>query len=260
VRRTRRRRCWRSCAQSRISLSGTAHAGQPGQTSAAVRLQADRTATEPNPETVNIMRRAAVPTIIAVVGVALAGCSSSTTSTSSSPTTGAVSQPPTSTAAPLAPQDADIVATVAAIPAGSCHARHVSVTDPQAWEPDPACTPGATDGGLPLAQLCPVAHTTQIRPSRAYTDALKRAQMRAYGDTGSPATFEEDHLIPLALGGAPRDPQNLWPQPHASPNEKDTVEGATHDAVCLGKIALPDAQHRIATDWYQLGKDLHVLP
>jgi hypothetical protein len=84
--------------------------------------------------------------------------------------------------------------------------------------------------------------------------------MRAYGDTGSPATFEEDHLIPLALGGAPRDPQNLWPQPHASPNEKDTVEGAAHDAVCLGKITLPDAQHRIATDWYQLGKDLRVLP
>jgi hypothetical protein len=209
---------------------------------------------------VNIMRRAAVPTIIAVVGVVLAGCGSSTTGTSSSPTVGTVSQPPTGIAALLAPQDADIVATVAAIPAGSCHARHVSVTDPQAWEPDPSCTPGATAGGLPLAQLCPVAHTTQIRPPRAYTDALKRAQMRAYGDTGSPATFEEDHLIPLALGGAPRDPQNLWPQPHASPNEKDTVEGAAHDAVCLGKIALPDAQHRIAIDWYQLGKDLHVLP
>jgi hypothetical protein len=48
------------------------------------------------------------------------------------------------------------VATVAAIPAGSCHARHVSITDPQAWEPDPACAPGATDGGLSLAQLCPV--------------------------------------------------------------------------------------------------------
>jgi hypothetical protein len=34
---------------------------------------------------------------------------------------------------------------------------------------------------------------------------------------------------------------------------------AAHDAVCSGKIALPDAQHRIATDWYQLGKDLNVI-
>jgi hypothetical protein len=77
--------------------------------------------------------------------------------------------------------------------------------------------------------------------------------MQAYGDTGSPATFEEDHLIPLELGGAPRDPHNLWSQPHSTPNEKDTVEGAAHDAICTGKIALPDAQHRIATDWYLWG-------
>jgi hypothetical protein len=205
------------------------------------------------------MRRGVVATIIAVVGVALAGCGSLTTSTPSPTTTTTVAQAPASSAAPLTPKDANIVAAVAAIPAGSCHARHVNITDAQAWEPDPACTPGATDGGLPMAQLCPVAHTKPIRPPASYTDALKRVQMRAYGNTASPAAFEEDHLIPLELGGAPRDPQNLWPQPHSSPNEKDTVEGATHDAVCSGKIPLPDAQHRIATDWYQLGKDLNVI-
>jgi hypothetical protein len=60
------------------------------------------------------------------------------------------------------------------------------------------------------------------------------------------------------FGGAPRDPQNLWPQRQPAPNE-DTVEGAAHDAVRSGKIVLPDAQHRIATDWYQLGKDLKVI-
>lgn len=205
------------------------------------------------------MRRGAVAIIIAVVGVALGGCDSSTTGTPLPTSTTRVTQAPASTASPLAPKDANIVAAVAAIPAGSCHARHVNITDAQAWEPDPACTPGATDGGLPIAQLCPVAHTKQIRHPASYTNALKRTQMHAYGDTGSPATFEEDHLIPLELGGAPRDPQNLWPQPHSTPNEKDTVEGAAHDAICSGKIALPDAQHRIATDWYQLGKDLNVI-
>jgi hypothetical protein len=205
------------------------------------------------------MRRGAVATIITVVGVALAGCGSANISTPSPTTTTTVTQAPARTAAPLTPEDATIVAAVAAIPAGSCHARHVTITDAQAWEPDSACTPGATDGGLPMAQLCPVAHTKQIRPPASYTNALKRAQMRAYGDTGSSTNFEEDHVIALALGGAPRDPHNLWPQPHASPNEKDTVEGAAHDAVCSGRIALPDAQHRIATDWYQLGKDLNVI-
>jgi len=204
------------------------------------------------------MRHAAVLTITAMVVIALAGCGSSNTSIPSSAAR-TVKHPPASTTAPLTPQDADVVSAAAAIPAGSCHAHHVNVADPQAWEPDPTCTPGATDGGLPMAQLCPVAYTKPIRPPAAYTDALKRAQMRAYGDSGSPANFEEDHLIPLALGGAPRDPQNLWPEPHPSPNEKDTVEGAAHDAVCLGKMALPDAQHRIGTSWYQLGKDLNVI-
>lgn len=205
------------------------------------------------------MRWTAVAIITSAVGVVLAACGSVGTSTPSSGMTTTMRRPPPSTVAPLAPQDADVVAAVAAIPAGSCRARHVNISDPQAWEPDPVCTPGATDGGLSLAQLCPVAHTKRIRPPAAYTDALKRAQMRAYGDTGSPVNFEEDHLIPLALGGAPRNPQNLWPELHPSPNEKDTVEGTAHDAVCLGKITLPDAQHRIATDWYQLGKDLHVI-
>jgi hypothetical protein len=50
-----------------------------------------------------------------------------------------------------------------------------------------------------MAQLCPVAHTKPIRPPVSYTDALKRVQMRAYGDTASPAAFEEDHLLPLSL-------------------------------------------------------------
>jgi hypothetical protein len=94
------------------------------------------------------MRRGAVATIIAVVGVALAGCGSSSTSTPSptttTTTTTTVTHAPASTAAPpLAPDDVNIVAAPAAIPLGSCHARHVTITDPQAWEPDPACTPGA---------------------------------------------------------------------------------------------------------------------
>jgi hypothetical protein len=85
----------------------------------------------------------------------------------------------------------------------------------------------------PSAAVPDRAHTEHLHPLAPYTDALKRAQMQAYGDTGSPAHFEEDHLIPLALGGAPRDPQNLWPEPHPSPNEKDTVDSVAYDAVCL---------------------------
>jgi hypothetical protein len=84
--------------------------------------------------------------------------------------------------------------------------------------------------------------------------------MMAYGFTGAMATFEGDHLISLELGGAPRDPKNFWPEPHQSPNEKDKVEDRAHDDVCKGIISLADAQRRIATNWYQFGLDLKVLP
>lgn len=147
----------------------------------------------------------------------------------------------------------------AAFPAVSCHARHVVVEDPQAWEPDPRCTPGTTDGGLTAAQLCPRADTQRIRPPVSYTEPLKKASMKTYGFAGSPALFEMDHDIPLSLGGSPRNPLNMWSEPHASINEKDKTEFAAHDAVCSGKLGLVDAQHRISTDWYSLGKDLGVV-
>jgi hypothetical protein len=101
-------------------------------------LPSSRTATESDSGTLNVMRRAAVATIIAVIGIALAGCGSSTTSTSLSPRTSTVSQPPGQHSCTTGAGDADIVATVAATTVSSGHARHVSTTGPQAWEPNSA--------------------------------------------------------------------------------------------------------------------------
>lgn len=50
--------------------------------------------------------------------------------------------------------------------------------------------------------------------------------MISYGDPTPISTYEEDHLIPLELGGAPSDVRNLWPERGTSPNPKDRVEGA----------------------------------
>ena len=146
-----------------------------------------------------------------------------------------------------------------AVAAGSCHARHVNPMDPQAWEPDRRCTPGALDGGLLGTQVCPVAHTDTVRPPSSYTSRLKVQQMRDYGFTDAVTAHEEDHLIPLELGGSPRNPLNLWPAPGSSPNEKDRVENAAHAAVCAGRVTLSDMQQRMATDWYGLGKLLGVI-
>jgi len=58
---------------------------------------------------------------------------------------------------------------------------------------------------------------------------------------GSTSNYEEDHLIPLEVGGNPTDPNNLWPEPYAEPNgarDKDKVENFLHDEVCSGQMTL----------------------
>jgi hypothetical protein len=86
--------------------------------------------------------------------------------------------------------------------------------------PDPVCTPGAADPRVTQDNLqttiCVSGYTTRVRPSTSYTNALKRTQITEYGYTDTNlADYEEDHLIPLELGGHPSDPRNLWPEPWA---------------------------------------------
>src|SRR3954469_7643132 len=87
-------------------------------------------------------------------------------------------------------------------------------------------------------------------PPASYTNQLKRQQIRDYGYTDTnPAHYEEDHLIPLSLGGAPRDPHNLWPEPGASPNPKDQDEYDLYRMVCAGSMTLGAARAAILTKW-----------
>jgi hypothetical protein len=65
--------------------------------------------------------------------------------------------------------------------------------------------------------------------------------------------YEEDHLISLELGGAPKDPKNLWPEPWNGPygaHTKDKLENKLHKMVCAGSIALKTAQRLEAKNWY----------
>lgn len=123
--------------------------------------------------------------------------------------------------------------------------------------PDPGCTPGVADPRVTQdnihSTVCVNGYSASVRPPSAYTDALKRGQIIAYGyaDT-NPADYEEDHLIPLELGGHPTDPKNLWPQPRVgtySASQKDMVENSLHLRVCTGSISLKSAQVAIAGNW-----------
>lgn len=89
-----------------------------------------------------------------------------------------------------------------------------------------------------------------MRPPESYTEPLKLAGIKRYGyaDT-KPHDYEEDHLVSLELGGAPKEPRNLWPERPRSPNPKDKVENRLRREVCKGTLSLARAQHEIATDW-----------
>ncbi len=122
--------------------------------------------------------------------------------------------------------------------------------------PDHTCTPGAVDPRVTQdnidATICVSGYTKTVRPPSGYTSALKVSQIRQYGysDTDS-SHYEEDHLIPLELGGHPTDPRNLWPEPLLSggATRKDTVENRLHSEVCARLISLSAAQATMATDW-----------
>lgn len=123
--------------------------------------------------------------------------------------------------------------------------------------PDPKCTPGVADPRVTqdnlLTTICVSGYTTRVRPSSRYTDALKTQQIQAYGYADTKlADYEEDHLIPLEIGGDPTNPKNLWPEPLTGPypaTKKDGVENSLHTKVCAGLITLVAAQTAIAKNW-----------
>jgi len=126
--------------------------------------------------------------------------------------------------------------------------------------PEAERTPGAVNPQVTQETvgetICnPEWSTRSIRPPASYTGHLKRQQIREFGyEDTDPGDYEEDHLIPLELGGHPSAPPNLWPEAYTPPGayEKDKVENYLHREVCAGRISLTEAQRQIATDWYSV--------
>lgn len=92
--------------------------------------------------------------------------------------------------------------------------------------------------------ICVRGWTATVRPPVSYTNELKLEQMRAYGETGPPSGYQEDHLISLELGGDPTDPKNLWPEPYPRAADVDRIENELNAEVCVGRISLAEGQRR----------------
>lgn len=105
---------------------------------------------------------------------------------------------------------------------------------------DPTCT---------IEKVCTPDYTETVRPSNFYTRNLKIIQMDAMELPGEAKDYELDHAESLELCGAPRDPNNLWPQPWPEARKKDKLENFLHRQVCNGKITLEEAQKEVWPNW-----------
>jgi hypothetical protein len=118
---------------------------------------------------------------------------------------------------------------------------------------DYRCDPGALNPDVTPTTLsttiCRPGWAETVRPPTSYTTPLKRLDMARYGLTGPITDYRYDHLVAIELGGALRDPANLWPQPKDPAVLKNTQAGHLRDQVCRGEITLAVARATIVRDW-----------
>jgi len=109
--------------------------------------------------------------------------------------------------------------------------------------------------------ICVSGWTRTVRPPVSYTSALKRQQLQqlTWKHPGDPnwtlSGTEEDHRMPLELGGAPRDVMNLSPEEPPSPNPKDRDESSFRELVCNGQLTLAEAQQQFVRTWLGIYPD-----
>jgi hypothetical protein len=136
-------------------------------------------------------------------------------------------------------------------------------------KPNSTFTPGAVTPKVTQENIkntiCVPYYTTTVRPSSSYTSALKVRQLATYYAYSSILTdlYEEDHRVPLTLGGDPKAESNLWPQPRLitwGANRKDQLEVFLKKRVCDGTVTLKEAQKAFLGDWVYYYKKYKLVP
>jgi len=135
--------------------------------------------------------------------------------------------------------------------------------------PNVKLTPGAVNPAVTQANIrtniCVVGWTATVRPPVSYTNQLKYNQLHSgYNLDGdlNMKDYEEDHIVPLEVGGNPSSPLNLFPEPHNikySSYVKDQLENQIHRLVCSGSLSLKAGQAVFLTNW-EKGYQKYVGP
>lgn len=173
--------------------------------------------------------------------------------------------PRPTTSAPTAPSNPTTTGTIP----GTQEPTPTGTRSPAIGLPDPFRTPGATNPDVTPATIgatiCTRGWTATVRPPAAYTTELKRAQLASGYSIGSDrnlADYEEDHLVPLEVGGNPTAETNLWPEPRAGiygAGTKDQLENVVNHMICDGRLSLADAQRMFMTDWIAAARRFGIV-
>jgi hypothetical protein len=138
---------------------------------------------------------------------------------------------------------------IAAIEVAFAGNREIDLIEPAPIVPHRDRTPGVIGHRVTQANInstiCVPGWTATVRPESSYTSKLKTKQMRALHLRGKASEYEEDHLVPLCIGGHPTDRRNLWPQPRRgqrSAKIKDQLETSVCRAVCRRAMTLEEGQ------------------
>ena len=135
--------------------------------------------------------------------------------------------------------------------------------------PNTKVTPGAVNPNVTQANIrttiCVSGWTATVRPPVSYTNKLKFDQLNSGYNLGGDLNmkdYEEDHIVPLEVGGNPTSPLNLFPEPRRiklSAYVKDQLENRIHRLVCSGELTLKAGQAVFLTNW-EKGYSKYVGP
>lgn len=91
--------------------------------------------------------------------------------------------------------------------------------------------------------ICRRGWAQSVRPSAAWSSKVKRSQLPA---GASVKDYQLDHLMPIELGGAPKDEANLRIMPVVRAKADDKEENRLHQSVCTGSMTLAAARVKMS--------------
>lgn len=120
----------------------------------------------------------------------------------------------------------------------------------------PKGVPGAIDPAVTQENIdrtiCRPGYARSARPAYSITGPYKRRLMDVLHPGESMADYELDHLIPISIGGAPFNEQDLWLQPRkgrANAKDKNDLAYVLWRLVCRHEVPLAAAQKAISQNW-----------